>query len=75
MAKSTHKSLKKYLGIEGGETEIAMLVLQTAQVDERILEMFGTNIRPVCRGISVNYQTRVEDQGDYPYFRAGWDIG
>jgi len=43
-------ALKEHLGFEGGETEIVMLVLQTARADERILQHFNTNDRPVYPG-------------------------
>jgi uroporphyrinogen decarboxylase len=53
MAKSTHEALKQHLGLEGGDSETAMLVLQTARVDERILRMFETDFRPLCPGVPV----------------------
>jgi uroporphyrinogen decarboxylase len=65
MAKSTHEALKQHLGLEGGDSKTAMLVLQTARVDERILHMFETDFRPLCPGAPVGW--RMPKEGGY-YF-------
>jgi uroporphyrinogen decarboxylase len=75
MALSTHEALKRHLGFERGESETAMLVLQTARVDERILEHFDTDIRPVYPGEPHNFKPRFVDRGSYSYFEDEWGIG
>jgi uroporphyrinogen decarboxylase len=75
MALSTHEALKEYLGFEGGETETAMLVLQTARVDERILQYFDTDVRPVYPGEPRNFKAVFKDRGAYRYFEDEWGIG
>jgi uroporphyrinogen decarboxylase len=75
MAKSTHSALKEHLGLEGGEDETAMLVLQTARVDERILRMFDTDIRPVYPGGPVSWKPSFEEREGYLCFEDDWGIG
>ena len=74
MALRTHDALKEYLGFEGEESETAMLVLQTARVDERILQHFDTDVRPVYPGEAKNFKTVFQDRGDYHYFEDEWGI-
>jgi uroporphyrinogen decarboxylase len=75
MAKSTHRALKEYLGLKGGKEKIAMLVLQTAQVDKRILDMFDTDVRPVYPGEPASWKPEFKEQGEYVYFEDDWGIG
>jgi uroporphyrinogen decarboxylase len=75
MALSTHEALKEHLGLDGGETETAMLVLQTARVDERILRYFDTDVRPVYPGEPVGFKPVFQDLGSYHYFEDEWGIG
>lgn len=75
MAKRTHEVLKKHLGLKGGEDKTAMFVLQTARIDERILEMFDTDVRPVYPGDPINWKPAFKEQGNYCYFEDDWGIG
>jgi uroporphyrinogen decarboxylase len=75
MALSTHEALKRYLGFEGGETQTAMFVLQTARVDDRILQHFDTDVRPVYPGEPKDFKPVFQDRGKYIYFEDEWGIG
>jgi uroporphyrinogen decarboxylase len=75
MARSTHEALKRHLKLGGGDAETAMLVLQTARVDERILRMFDTDFRPLYPGAPVGWSPKYEDNNGYTYFEDEWGIG
>jgi len=69
-----HNALKKYLGIEEGETEFIDITQQTVMPDERVLEMLEVDTRIIALKTSKNLEQAIEEDDDSHWFIDEWGI-
>jgi len=69
-----HQKLKKHLGLNGGKEEIVDYIQQLVMPDQRIVEIFGADIKAVCSRSPHSWQLNIEEDDISYYFFDEWGI-
>jgi uroporphyrinogen decarboxylase len=74
--KVSHQTLKKYLGIEGGEDIFRQYWLQTVEVDPRVNAILGGDVVAFCTGKPDAWDLTLQDNGRlfYDEWGAGYEM-